>query len=114
MVRTTLGWPRSISISSGALSRSDAGHGSPTGARRAAGSGGSTNIAPALEPRGGSSAGAMFVLPPLPAARLAPVGDPWPASLRDSAPDEIEMDLGQPRVVRTIGFPLRWHYRELD
>ena len=69
---------------------------------------------PGIEPRGGSSAGAMFVLPALPAARLAPVGDPWPASLRDSAPDEIEIDLGQPRIVRTIGFPLRWHYRELD
>src|SRR5206468_3878164 len=69
---------------------------------------------PGIEPRGGSSGGAMFVLPALPAARVAPVGDSWPASVRDSAPDEIEIDLGQPRVVRTIGFPLRWHYGELD
>ncbi len=69
---------------------------------------------PGIEPRGGSSGGAMFVLPALPAARVAPVGDPWPAALRDSAPDEVEIDLGQPRVVRTIGFPLRWHYGELD
>jgi hypothetical protein len=68
---------------------------------------------PGIEARGASSAGSMFVLPALPAARVAPVGDPWPASVRDGARDEIEIDLGQSRVVRTIGFPLRWRYDEL-
>lgn len=33
---------------------------------------------------------------------------------RQSGRFEVELDLGSPKTVRTIGFPLRWHYRELD
>jgi len=72
------------------------------------------NGLPGIEARGGSSGGTISVLPALPAARIAPVGEPWPATVRDSARYEIEIDLGEPRVVRTIGFPLRWHYGEID
>ena len=72
------------------------------------------NDVPGIEARGGSSGGTIFVFPALPGARVAPVGEAWPASVRDSGRGEIEIDLGGPRVVRTIGFPLRWHYRDLD
>ena len=68
---------------------------------------------PNITALGGSSGGAMFTLPALPASRVPPAGDPWPASVRRVTPDTIEIDLHQPRVVRTIGFPLQWRYREL-
>ncbi len=69
---------------------------------------------PGVESHGVSSGGAIFLLPALPAARVAPAGDMWATSVHDSGRDAIELDMGQPRIVRTIGFPLRWHYRELD
>jgi hypothetical protein len=72
------------------------------------------NGLPGIDARGGSSGGTIFVLPALPAGRVAPVGEAWPASVRDTAREEIEIDLGKPRVVRTIGFALRWHYQDLD
>ena len=67
---------------------------------------------PGIEARGGSSGGAMFVLPPSAAARTAPAGEPWPAKIV-GADDAVVIDLGEPRTVRTLGFPLRWHYPEL-
>jgi hypothetical protein len=69
---------------------------------------------PGIESHGVSSAGALFVLPAVPAARVAPSGDLWPSSMRETGRDTIELDFGVPRVVRTIAFPVRWHYRELD
>jgi hypothetical protein len=69
---------------------------------------------PGIQPRGSWSSGAMFVLPAQPAARAAPVGEPWPALVRHSTAGMLEIDLGTARVVRTIGFALRWRYQELD
>jgi hypothetical protein len=69
---------------------------------------------PGIESHGGSSGGQLYVLPALPVRRVAPDGEIWTAIARDAGPDTIEIDLGQPRVVRSIGFPLRWHYREID
>lgn len=69
---------------------------------------------PGIQARGGTSAGSMFVLPRMAASRVAPAGEPWTASVRASEPDQLELDLGATRTVRTIGFPLRWHYAELD
>jgi len=69
---------------------------------------------PGIVSHGGSSGGRMYVLPALPARRLAPDGELWTATVREAGRDIIDVDLGQPRVVRTIGFPLRWHYREID
>lgn len=69
---------------------------------------------PGIEPRGGSSGGALFMLPALPSSRTAPTGEAWPSSIREAGRDVIEIDLGQARVVRTLGFALRWHYRELS
>jgi F5/8 type C domain-containing protein len=69
---------------------------------------------PGIESHGGSSGGEMYVLPALPARRVAPDGEQWTAAVREAGRDTIEVDLGHPRVVRTIGFQLRWHYREID
>jgi hypothetical protein len=69
---------------------------------------------PGIQALGGSSAGAVFVLPPLPAARVPPIGEAWPASIRQSGTNGVVMDLGVIRAVRTVGFALRWHCRELD
>jgi hypothetical protein len=69
---------------------------------------------PGIESHGGSSGGQIYVLPALPARRVAPDGETWTAMVREAERDTIEFDFGQPRVVRTIAFPLRWHYREID
>jgi hypothetical protein len=69
---------------------------------------------PGIASYGSSSAGALFVLPAVPAARVAPTGDPLPAAARAGPAGTLEIDLGTPRVVRTIGFALRWRYLELD
>lgn len=68
---------------------------------------------PGIESHGGSSGGQIYVLPALPPRRIAPDGETWAAMIRDVGRDTVAIDLGQPRVVRTIGFPLRWHYREI-
>ncbi len=69
---------------------------------------------PGIESHGASSSGTLYVLPALPTARVAPIGDPWPSTARESGRDSTELDLGAPRIVRTIGFPVRWHFGELD
>ncbi len=69
---------------------------------------------PGIQPRGSSSGGALFVLPAKPAARLAPVGDPWPVTFRAAPKDYLDIDLGTPRIVRTIGFALRWRHETFD
>ncbi len=69
---------------------------------------------PGIQPHGSSSGGALFVLPAQAAARVAPVGDAWPAVVRAAPVDTLEIDLGTTRVVRTIGFAVKWRYLELD
>jgi hypothetical protein len=69
---------------------------------------------PGIHAHGGSSGGLIFELPAGASARVAPVGEAWPASVQETTGAGAEIDLGQTRVVRTIGFPLRWHYGELD
>jgi hypothetical protein len=68
---------------------------------------------PGIQSRGSWSSGAMFVLPALPAARVTPIGEPWPATI-GAAAGPLTIDLGAARVVRTIGFALRWRYPDLD
>ena len=65
-----------------------------------------------IDARGGSSGGAMFVLPASAVRRVAPAGEPWPATVSREG-DAVVLDLGDTRTVRTIGFPVRWHYGEL-
>ena len=67
---------------------------------------------PRIEARGGSSGGAIFVLPPSAVRRTAPIGAAWNAAVSGDA-DGVVLDLGEPRTVRTIGFGVRWRYAEL-
>lgn len=69
---------------------------------------------PEIEARGASAAGLLYVLPPRAGSRTPLPGAAWPASRREIRRFEVELDLGEIRTVRTIGFPLRWHYGELD
>jgi hypothetical protein len=69
---------------------------------------------PGIEPHGGSSAGLMFSLAPVPPGPVAPVGDVWPAVIRHAPNNYLDIDLGAARVVRAIGFPLRSRFAELD
>ena len=63
---------------------------------------------------GDSSAGMVYVLPAQPPARVAPSGEQWPVRDRTVNRFEVTLDLGTIRVVRTVGFPLRRHFGELD
>lgn len=69
---------------------------------------------PGIQAFGGSSVGPVFALPPQPPRRDAPLGAAWPASMRESGRNGVVMDLGEPRVVRTIGFAVGSHARALD
>jgi hypothetical protein len=68
---------------------------------------------PGVQVQGGSNAGAMYAIPAGPSTRVAPVGDAWPGTIRAGAADVLEIDLGEPRLVRTVGFAVRWRYGEL-
>lgn len=68
---------------------------------------------PGVESRGMSSAGALFVVPAGALARVAPEGEALPLSIVEDARELVHVDLGSPRTVRTVAFPLRWHYGEL-
>lgn len=67
---------------------------------------------PGIERRQTSGAGEVYVLPALPAARDAELGAPLPVRIDGTAADR-RLDLGSVQVVRTIAFPLRWHYMSL-
>ena len=69
---------------------------------------------PGIDARGASSGGRIYVLPPGAAARVPPADHAWPVRSRAGRGYQAELDLGTPRVVRTIGFPLRWRYGDLD
>jgi hypothetical protein len=67
---------------------------------------------PSIERIGSTSAGTVFRLPAR--AREAPVaGAGIPAQLRDAGGERLEIDLGNPRVVRGVAFNVRWRYAEL-
>ena len=68
---------------------------------------------PGIIEHGSSSAGALFTLPPRPRRRAPAVGSPLPiAGTRQEPRQHTVIDLGQPQLVRAIGFPVRWHYNE--
>jgi hypothetical protein len=67
---------------------------------------------PGIDVRGGSGGGALFVLPAGAVRRIAPADVPWAATVT-AAENSVIVDLGGQRTVRTIGFPVRWHYAEL-
>ncbi len=67
---------------------------------------------PGIEARGGSSGGTMFVLPASAVRHSAPAGDPLRATVSREA-DAVVLDFGERGTVRSLGFPVRWHYGEL-
>ena len=68
---------------------------------------------PGVQPLGATSAGRLYLVPRQPSAPTAALGAPLPLTIEEFAPERIIVDLGEPRVVRTVAFPLRWHYEEL-
>jgi hypothetical protein len=68
---------------------------------------------PGVRPFEASAASRIYVLPPQARERLAPPGTLLPAVLREMASERVEIDLGTERVVRSVEFPLRWHYAEM-
>lgn len=69
---------------------------------------------PGIQPRGGTGGGQVYLLPARGLRRAPGASRPWPAAARELRGFDLTLDLGTSRTVRTIGFPLRWHYGELD
>ncbi len=69
---------------------------------------------PGIEPLGGLAGGLIYALPAAPKPVQPVPGPRWPDQRRQVGRFEVELDLGTPRTVRTVAFPLRWHFRELD
>jgi hypothetical protein len=68
---------------------------------------------PGVEPLGVTNAGRLFLVPAQPHAPVPPPGDALPYTLTEQADEIAQLDLGSPRVVRLLAFPLRWHYQVL-
>lgn len=59
------------------------------------------------------SAGAAYFFPAQPRERIAGSGSPLESTWKSLPREHALIDLGEARTVRTIEFPLRWHYAEL-
>ena len=69
---------------------------------------------PGIDVRGGSSAGMVYVLPQSPRRASRRPANSGRSEHRTVKRFEVTLDLGTTRVVRTVGFPLRRHFGELD
>jgi hypothetical protein len=68
-----------------------------------------------IEEHGSSTAGSIFVLPARPRGQVAATGQPLAVASTTRQPQEhVILDLGRPEIVRTIAFPVRWHYQEMS
>ncbi len=68
---------------------------------------------PGIQRHGASGAGSVFLLPAQPAPREPPIGPALPATVRDVGRYLLEFDLGEPRLLSAVTFPLRRRYEEL-
>jgi hypothetical protein len=68
---------------------------------------------PGVSRLGSGSAGTIYVLPAQPRERVALSGARLPLVYSRLPHDHALVDLGADRTIRTIAFPLRWHYPEL-
>ncbi|MEO6212540.1 MAG: hypothetical protein ABIP65_02825 [Vicinamibacterales bacterium] len=67
-----------------------------------------------IQAHGGSTAGSIFVLPARARGQVAGRGNRLPiAALTPQAQEHAVLDLGRPEIVRTVAFPVRWHYTEM-
>ena len=68
---------------------------------------------PGVTRTGSGSAGSVYLLPAKPRERVAASGSPLPSQATTLPRAHVILDLGAKRTVRTIEFPLRWHYAEI-
>ena len=68
---------------------------------------------PGIQTYGASGAGTMFLLPAQAAPRDPPAGPALPASVRDAGRYVLEFDVGAPRQLSGVAFPLRRRYEDL-
>ena len=68
---------------------------------------------PNVERIGSGSGGIAYVLRPGPRAPVPPTGGPLPFTVRELPREHVVLDLGTPRTIRSVEFPLRRHYPEL-
>ena len=68
---------------------------------------------PGIQRHGASGAGSVFLLPAQPVPREPPIGPALPATVRDAGRYLLEFDLGEPRLLSGVTFPLRRRYDEL-
>jgi hypothetical protein len=68
---------------------------------------------PGIQNYGVSGAGTIFLLPAQAAPRDPPIGPALPASVREAGRDVLEFDVGAPRELSGVSFPLRRRYEDL-
>ena len=68
---------------------------------------------PGVTRTGSGSAGAVYLLPAQPRERVAASGTPLSTQATALPRAHVVFDLGASRTLRTIEFPLRWHYSEM-
>jgi len=68
---------------------------------------------PGIQTYGASGAGTMFLLPPQAAPREPPAGPALQSSVRDAGRYQLEFDVGAPRQLSGVAFPLRRRYEDL-
>jgi hypothetical protein len=67
-----------------------------------------------VEEHGSSTAGSIFVLRARPKGQTAPAGARLPIAAVTRQPREhVVLDLGHSDIIRTVAFPVRWHYDEM-
>jgi hypothetical protein len=69
---------------------------------------------PGIQSYGASGAGSVFLLPAQAAPREPPIGPALQASVRHAGRFLLEFDLGEPRFLSAVEFPLRRRYEDLS
>jgi hypothetical protein len=68
---------------------------------------------PGIQSPGASGAGSIFLLPAQAAPREPPIGPALQASVREAGRYLLEFDVGAPRLLSAVAFPLRRRYEDL-
>ncbi|MEO5897306.1 MAG: hypothetical protein ABIS06_16575 [Vicinamibacterales bacterium] len=66
-----------------------------------------------IEEHGSSTAGSVFVLRARARGPVAGVGEPVQAAVTPAPLEHAVIDLGRPEIIRTVAFPVRWHFQEM-
>jgi hypothetical protein len=68
---------------------------------------------PGIRAYDSTGAGRMYVLPAQPRGRPPALGVAKPFTLHETRAEHVELDLGREEFVRSVEFPLWWHYDEM-